>query len=204
MSLPEFEERIRSRIWEAVAKSGADLSALSAEQKEGLVAAISAGVLDEVDQLLDSVAPPVDEVTAAFTPPPLSPAEPAATRAPDDEERDSSAGADEPEEILWEGRPFMSLRVRYQITSERVRVVEGMVGKMREDIELVRVQDIDQTQGVSERMLGVGDIHIQSHDPSSPELVLRNVRKPIEVHEILRRAVLNARKRHRLSYREEM
>ena len=79
-----------------------------------------------------------------------------------------------------------------------------MLAKDREDIELVRVQDIDQSQSISERLLNIGDIHLRSHDRSHPETVLRNVKGPQEVHEILRRAVLDARKRHKLTYREEM
>jgi hypothetical protein len=35
-------------------------------------------------------------------------------------------------------------------------------------------------------------------------MVLNNITNPMEVHEILRRAVIKARKRHNLSYREEM
>jgi hypothetical protein len=108
------------------------------------------------------------------------------------------------ETVLWEGRPFLTLGVKYQITSERIRVVKGIMGKDREDIELVRVQDVDQTQSSTERLLNLGDIHISSHDPSSPQLALNNIAEPQEVHEILRRAVLEARERHRLIYREEM
>lgn len=45
---------------------------------------------------------------------------------------------------------------------------------------------------------------VSSHDPSDPQVVLRNVADPLEVHEIIRRAVLEARKKHRLYYQEEM
>ena len=79
-----------------------------------------------------------------------------------------------------------------------------MLGKDREDIELVRVQDIDQKQGIAERVINIGDIFVCSHDPSDPQVVLRNVADPLEVHEIIRRAVLEARKKYRLYYREEM
>ncbi len=98
----------------------------------------------------------------------------------------------------------MSLRVHYKITSERVRLTEGLLGKEREDIELVRIQDVDHKQNLTERMLNIGDVYIRSHDPSHPEVVLQNVTNPMEVHEILRRAVLKARKKYNLSYREEM
>jgi hypothetical protein len=50
----------------------------------------------------------------------------------------------------------------------------------------------------------VGDIYIISHDPQHPEFTLENIKDPQGVHEILRRAVLKAREKYRLSYREEM
>jgi len=59
-------------------------------------------------------------------------------------------------------------------------------------------------QSMTERMLGVGDILIHSADPSLPKTQLNNVKQPEEVHEILRRAMLNARKRFRYSVHEEM
>ena len=82
--------------------------------------------------------------------------------------------------------------------------MEGILGKERYDIELVRIQDVDHKQNLAERTLNIGDVKINSHDPTYPEVVLYNVSDPIEVHEILRRAILKARKKYNLSYREEM
>jgi hypothetical protein len=63
---------------------------------------------------------------------------------------------------------------------------------------------MDLSQGINERMLGIGDIEIRSHDPSHPTAVLNNVSNPTEVHEILRRAVLKARKKYNVTFREQM
>ena len=68
----------------------------------------------------------------------------------------------------------------------------------------IRIQDLDRTQGIGERMMDIGDIHILSADPSKPKLVLQNVAEPDKVHEILRRAMLEARKKFRYSVQEEM
>jgi hypothetical protein len=82
--------------------------------------------------------------------------------------------------------------------------MSGLLGKEREDVELIRIQDMDQRQTLRERFMNVGDIYIRSHDPSHPHIILNNVRDPQQVHEILRRAVLDARSKHGLYYREEM
>ena len=49
-----------------------------------------------------------------------------------------------------------------------------------------------------------GDITVSGADASNPTIVLRNVRKPDEVYEIMRKAWLAARKKYNLSFREEM
>ena len=49
-----------------------------------------------------------------------------------------------------------------------------------------------------------GDIFIKGQDASNPEVILRNVAKPEEVYEVLRKAWLEARKRHGLQFREFM
>ena len=52
--------------------------------------------------------------------------------------------------------------------------------------------------------MALGDITIRSHDPKNPVIILRNIPDPEDIYELLRRAVLNARSKHNLSYREEM
>jgi uncharacterized membrane protein YdbT with pleckstrin-like domain len=92
----------------------------------------------------------------------------------------------------------------YVLTSERIKIRQGLLGRDIENYELIRIQDISLSQGVTERVFGIGDITIHGHDTSSPQIVLRNVPKPDEIYEILRRAWLEARKRHGLQFREYM
>ena len=108
------------------------------------------------------------------------------------------------ERVLWEGRPFLSLVTHYRLTNERIRITHGLLAKQRIDIELVKIQDMEQTQRLAERMMNLGDITIRSHDPAHPEVVLENITDVQRVHELLRRARLDARKEHNFGYREEM
>ncbi|MCG3211171.1 MAG: hypothetical protein FOGNACKC_04809 [Anaerolineae bacterium] len=175
--LSEMQSRLKASVWRAIAQSGVDVSGLPQDQLDKLVQLITTNVLTEIDSTLtESVASggPVND--------------------PDDDD----------EKVLWEGRPFLSLSTYYIITSERVRIVEGIFGKERRDIELVRIQDIDHKQNLTERTLNIGDIFIASHDRNDPHVVLNNVPNPTEVHEILRRATLSARKKYNVGFREEM
>jgi hypothetical protein len=179
MSLAEIRTKIKAGVWRAIANSKVDTSMLPQESMDKLVGAITEGMLAEVDDILgQAVGPSVSGSTPAAD--------------------------DEVERVLWEGRPFLSVSVSYQITNERVRIAEGFLAKSRRDIELIRVQDIDHKQNMTERAFNIGDVFIRSHDPSDPEVVLSNVTNPVKVHEILRRAVLDARKRYKVGYREEM
>jgi hypothetical protein len=182
ISLKESRSRIKGRIWQAIAQADLDLSALPKSDQESLVeVAVDAAML-EIDEMLGSS---LYAGSAA-------------------ESADFAVFEDNDEVVLWEGRPLLSITEHYLITNERLRIARGLLGKEREDIELILIQDIDQKQSLSERVFGVGDISVHSHDRSHPEIQLNNVRNPETVHEVLRKAVQEARGRHRLSYREEM
>jgi hypothetical protein len=174
VNLDQNRARVIAAIWQAIAQSGVDLSAMPREEQDRLVVTIADNLLSTVNQMLDEIAPQV------------------------------SAEVSGEERVLWEGRPFLSITERYVVTTERVRIYRGLIGRTIDDIELVRLQDIDFTQNAGERIFGIGDIHLRGADPSTPEVTLRNVHQPEEVRELIRRAWLDARKRYGVSFREQM
>lgn len=182
MSVTNTQARIKVRVWQAIAQNQIDVSALSKETIETLVDLVSEVAMLEIDDDMGKTLGDSEAETAVPT----------------------SILDDHKEDVLWEGRPFLSISLHYTITDERIRITEGVFGKARENIELVRIQDMDYSQTLSERMLNLGDIKIRSHDPSHPLVTLKNVKDPEAVYEILRRAVLHARKKHNFTYREEM
>jgi membrane protein YdbS with pleckstrin-like domain len=177
MSIDQARHQIIASVWQAIAQSGVDVSAVSHEEQEKLVSKIADNVMLAVNAMLDAEPEP-------------KPAEEAV-----DEYGES---------ILWEGRPFLSLVEYYILTSERLKIRQGFLGRDIENFELIRIQDVDLKQGVTERIFGIGDITIHGHDASDPMIVLRNVPKPELVYETLRRAWLEARKRYGLQFREFM
>lgn len=183
MTIKEAQARIKARVWQSVAQADLNLSALDKTTLENFVDLVTEAALLEIDNELDLSQLATKSATAEVA-----------------EEEDDEFG----EKVLWEGRPLLSLVLNYTITSERIKITSGLLGKAHENVELIRVQDVDHSQTFGERVLKIGDITIRSHDPSHPEIVLRNIQDPSSVYEILRRAVLDARKRHNFSYREEM
>ena len=180
MDIDQIQQATKQRIWQAIAGSGVNVSAIPKADLEKLVDSIAQGVLEEFDALQQSALPPQLQK--------LGPA--------------GDAAADE--ETLWEGRPFLSLVEYYVITSQRVRIITGLLGRGYENIELVRIKDLDWRQGVGERVFGIGDIIVTSVDATEPRAVLRNVKHPDQVYEILRRAMLEARKKYHIIFQQEM
>jgi hypothetical protein len=208
MSLEAQKTRIAGRVWRAMTQSGVNLAMVPKDQLAKVVDTIADAVMVEFDAMLAEMEAPVesagqapvgDATSAAGA---VSPALAAAQRTA--AAQGSAAAPAGDEQVLWEGRPFLSLRERYIVTNERVRIISGLVGRNTEDIEFIRLKDVDHTQGVSERMFNIGDIQLRSADPSKPMAVLRNVTDPDKVHEIIRRAMLDARKRYPFVFEQEI
>ena len=179
MSLDQYRSRVSSSVWKGLAQSGVDLSQFPADKQTLMVDAISNQVLLAVNDMLDDM-----PGNAGVKSPP--------------------ADLKDEETVLWQGKPFLSLVESYTITSERIKISTGLLGKDLENYELIRVQDMDVSQNLSERVLNIGDIHIMGADPSSPKIVLRNIPDPKAVYEILRKGWLAARRKYGLLFREEM
>jgi len=179
----EAQARLKARIWQSIAQSDLDLSCLEKADLESVVDLLTSEAMIEMDEQLGE----------SWT----------ETKANEPLDVNQDIDGDE-EEILWEGRPFLSVSQYYTITDQRISVSEGMFGRSHQNIELIRVQDMDYSQSFSERMFDLGDIVIRSHDPHTPTFVLRNINNPQDVYEILRRAVRTARKDQKLTFQEEM
>lgn len=177
MAIEQIRSKIRNSVWEGTVASGVDLSTLPADQRTKLVETITDQVLISVNDLLDDF-----------------PGLPAKGELKTESE----------EQILWQGRPFLSLNEAYVLTNERIKLVKGLIGRDIENFELIRVQDIDVSQSPGERMFNLGDIRVMGADRSNPTLVLRNINDPQEVYELLRKAWLTARRKYGLMFREEM
>lgn len=179
MSIELYKNKVKTSIWKAIAQSGLPINSIPMDQQNKLVENLADNLLVVVNEVLDEVTTPMKT-----------------TKAPVD--------LVEEEKIIWEGRPFLSLVENYVITNERIKISTGIIGKDIENYELIRIQDIDIVQNLSERLIGIGDILIKGADQSSPTVTLRNVDDPATVYELLRKAWLSARKKYGLIFREEM
>lgn len=65
--------------------------------------------------------------------------------------------------------------VHYKLTNHRFIHEAGVFRRVTDRIELIDVNDITFEQGLIDRLVGVGTIHISSNDRSHPELTLTGI-----------------------------
>ena len=108
------------------------------------------------------------------------------------------------EELLWEGTPHGLLNpiethaIRWVLTTERLRVVRGLLNRSTEEVELTRVRDVSFEQSLAQRALGIGTVTVVGTDATAPTLVLHDVEEPEQVKELIREAVREQRRRNRV------
>jgi len=82
---------------------------------------------------------------------------------------------------------WMRLRsTMYRVTNQRVIVEEGIFSKKVDEIDLRYVDDSTFTQSLGDRILGIGSVTLMSTDTSSPRYLLRSIKDPRGVRELIR------------------
>ena len=190
---------VTARFYESLAQSGVEVTAIPQPQLQAIVNALADGVFAALDAMETEADHAIAETNARSA---GSEGPETASLAPES----AAPITDQPEkeELLWSGRPYLSIGVRYELTSQRVRLIRGLLGRSYHEIELVRVRDTSVNQHLGERALNVGDVSITSNDPSHPEFTLHNVKDPMEVREMIRQATMKEKQRRGLHFREEM
>ena len=69
---------------------------------------------------------------------------------------------------------------------------------------MYRIRDISTSRSLWQRMFGVGSITVVSSDKTAPTLLLKNVKNPLDVKELLHRQVEEVKIRRRIRVGEIM
>jgi hypothetical protein len=113
-----------------------------------------------------------------------------------------STNFDNEEKVLWTGKPSgirSSIKDKAQVnattyilSTQRITIKSGLIGKKEEDIDLHRIKDIKVTQGLKDRAMGIGDIEITLNDvdPKNSKIMLEEVKDPNHIKETIRKAMI--------------
>lgn len=112
--------------------------------------------------------------------------------------------------ILWSDRKrwtFLRLPwtfTKYTCTAEKFIVESGIFSTKEEEIRLYRILDLTLERSFWQRIFGLGTICCDTVDKSSPRLVIKNIKNPRNVKELVSEAVEKERMKKRVSSRELM
>jgi uncharacterized membrane protein YdbT with pleckstrin-like domain len=88
--------------------------------------------------------------------------------------------------------------IRYELTSERLRVRRGVLNKELDEMELYRVRDYKLEQPLILRVFSLGNVTVTSTDISEPVFTLRAIRESEQVRERIRLYVEECRTKKRV------
>ena len=111
-------------------------------------------------------------------------------------------------ECLWKDRKrHLGLPLsftRYQLSADRLFVSEGFLNIKDDEVLLYRVRDIDTRRSLWQRIFGVGTVTVMSSDKTMPTLVLKNIKDPVFVKELIHRQVEEMKIQRRVRFGEIM
>lgn len=76
---------------------------------------------------------------------------------------------------------------RYELTTQRLKVDEGVLSRTHDEVALHRIRDYNVARPLSGLLFGVGTIRLITRDPTHPVLDLRMVSDAYERTELIRR-----------------
>jgi membrane protein YdbS with pleckstrin-like domain len=94
--------------------------------------------------------------------------------------------------------PVWVKRLRYRISNTRIDTREGLLTIREGTIWLWKIDDVQMTRTVIDRILGVGSIVVIANDPTTPRLVLRSLPDPSPFFEQLKKHVDTAKRKRRI------
>ena len=96
-------------------------------------------------------------------------------------------------EYIWKDRKrFLGMPLsftRYAINEDRLFNITGFLTTKYEEVLLYRIQDISLSISLWQMLFGVGTIRIVSSDKTMPTIVLKNIKRPKHVKELLHKQV---------------
>ena len=109
---------------------------------------------------------------------------------------------------LWKDRKrYFGMPIsftKYALSEDRLFISVGLLNIKDDEILLYRVRDIDTSRSLWQRLFGVGTVTVMSSDKSMPNLVLKNIKAPVYVKELIHTQVEEMKIRRRVRFGEIM
>lgn len=96
---------------------------------------------------------------------------------------------------LFLGLPFTF--TRYMIKEDMITVDTGVFTKVENDCYMYKVQDVEHTASIWERMVGLGTIVCYTGDTTHPKLLIEHIRNSKQIKEFILKESEEARLKRR-------
>ena len=111
-------------------------------------------------------------------------------------------------EYLWKDKKrYFGMPIsftRYALSEDRLFLSVGFLNIKDDEILLYRVRDIDTQRSLWQRLFGVGTVTVVSSDKTMPTLVMKNVKDPVFVKELIHKQVEEMKIKRRVRLGEIM
>jgi uncharacterized membrane protein YdbT with pleckstrin-like domain len=77
----------------------------------------------------------------------------------------------------------------YELTTERLKITEGVFSKMTDTLELYRVKDLETRQPFLYRFVGIENIQVNTSDVSSPFILIAAIPSTVALADKIRNQV---------------
>jgi membrane protein YdbS with pleckstrin-like domain len=77
----------------------------------------------------------------------------------------------------------------YELTSERVKISEGIFSKVTDTLELYRVKDLETRQPFLYRLVGIENVQLNTSDASSPFILIEAIPSAVGLADKIRNQV---------------
>ena len=99
--------------------------------------------------------------------------------------------------VLWKDKKhhlwFPISFTKYSIENDRLMITEGFLSTTINETLLYRIVDLTLHRSLGHRLFGTGDIIIKAKVDATPEIVLKNIAKPLQVRNLISQAVEESR-----------
>ncbi len=92
--------------------------------------------------------------------------------------------------IFIAGKRYLQTKCKvYELTSERLKMNEGVFSKVTDTLELYRVKDIETRQPFLYRLCGIENVQLNTSDTSSPFVLIQAIPHPVGLGDKIRNQV---------------
>lgn len=111
--------------------------------------------------------------------------------------------------LVWQDRKRIIFGLpwsftKYKLYDDKFQICTGFLSRKEEEIRLYRIMDLTLQKSFGQRIFGMGTIKVESADKTTPEFLIKNIKKPDTVRDLLSDKVEVARRKNRVSGREYM